>query len=294
MSLTDILNVVLPTFITILIGYGIGKLVKIDMTGVVEIIFYVGLPALAFVSILSQQIVFLDAVKVWAVALLVTFGCGGAAWLIFKLIKQKHSGLYLPISLPNTVNIPFPIVSLAYGSSGLFAATLYYIPNVLMIYSAGVFIAAGKNWQHNLREMLKVPTVYAAILALLFNLFHVGVPSLVIRPLTFIGGMVTPAVVLTLGYSLSSVKINSLGTTVLASFIRLAGGLAIGFLVTSLFGMTGVLRSVIILMSAMPAAVNTYLIAERYKNEAQLVASVVLVTTLGSLALIPFLLHILG
>lgn len=294
MSLTDILNVVLPTFITILIGYGIGKLVKIDMTGVVEIIFYVGLPALAFVSILSQQIVFLDAVKVWAVAVAVTFGCAGAAWLIFKLIKQRHSGLYLPISLPNTVNIPFPIVSLAYGSAGLFAATLYYIPNVLMIYSAGVFVAAGKNWQHNLREMLKVPTVYAAILALLFNLFHVGVPSLVIRPLTFIGGMVTPAVVLTLGYSLSSVKINSLGTTVLASFIRLAGGLAIGFLVTSLFGMTGVLRSVIILMSAMPAAVNTYLIAERYKNEAQLVASVVLVTTLGSLALIPFLLHILG
>jgi predicted permease len=294
MPLTDILNVVLPTFITILIGYGIGKLVKIDMTGVVEIIFYVGLPALAFVSILSQQIVFLDAVKVWASALLVTFGCGGAAWLIFKLVKQKHSALYLPITLPNTVNIPFPIVSLAYGSAGLFAAILYYIPNVLMIYSLGVFIAAGKNWQHNLREMLKVPTVYAAILALLFNLFHVGVPSLVIKPLTFIGGMVTPAVVLTLGYSLSGVKINSLGTTLLASLIRLAGGLAIGFLVTSVFGMTGVLRSVIILMSAMPAAVNTYLIAARYKNEAQLVASVVLVTTVGSLALIPFLLHLLG
>jgi predicted permease len=85
-----------------------------------------------------------------------------------------------------------------------------------------------------------------------------------------------------------------LGTTVLASFIRLAGGLAIGFVVTSLFGMTGVLRSVIILMSAMPAAVNTYLITARYKNEEQLVASVVLLTTLGSLALIPFLLHILG
>jgi len=99
---------------------------------------------------------------------------------------------------------------------------------------------------------------------------------------------------LTLGYSLSGVKINSLGTTLLASLIRLAGGLAIGFLVTSVFGMAGVFRSVIILMSAMPAAVNTYLIAARYKNEAQLVASVVLVTTVGSLALIPFLLHLLG
>jgi predicted permease len=294
MPVTEILNVVLPTFITIVIGYAIGKLIKIDMTGVVDIIFYVGLPALAFVSILSQQILFLDAVKVWAAALMVTFGCGATAWIFFKMIKQKHSGLYLPITLPNTVNIPFPIISLAYGSAGLFAATLYYIPNVLMIYSFGVFIAAGKTWQHNLKEMLKVPTVYAAILALIFNLLHVGVPELVIRPLSFIGGMVTPAVVLTLGFSLSKVKVSSFPVTILASLLRLGGGLAIGFLAVSLFGMTGILRSVIILMSSMPAAVNTYLIAARYKNEPELVASVVLVTTVASLALIPVLLHILG
>ena len=44
----------------------------------------------------------------------------------------------------------------------------------------------------------------------------------------------------------------------------------------------------------MPAAVNTYNIAAKYKNEAELVASVVMVTTIFSLLLIPYLLHILG
>ena len=294
MPFTEILNVILPTFIAIVIGYGIGKTVRIDMTGVVDIVFYVGLPALAFVSILSQQIVLLDAAKVWVSALIVTFGCGAVGWVLFKLKREKHSGLYLPISLPNTVNIPFPIISLAYGSAGLFAATLYYIPNVIMLYSLGVFIAAGKSWHENLKTMLKVPTVYAAILALLLNLFHVGVPSLIIKPLNFIGGMVIPTVVLTLGYSLSRVKITSLPTTFLASFIRVGGGLALGFLVIFFFQMTGVLRSVVILMSAMPAAVNTYMLTAKYKNEAELVASVVLVTTVVSLVLIPFLLHVLG
>jgi predicted permease len=47
-------------------------------------------------------------------------------------------------------------------------------------------------------------------------------------------------------------------------------------------------------MSAMPAAVNTYTIAAKYKNEEDLVASVVLVTTVASLLMIPFLLRILG
>jgi predicted permease len=294
MAFTDIINVILPTFITILIGYVLGRTIKIDIAGVVDIVFYLGLPALAFVSILSQQIIFLDAVKIWASALLVTIGCGLAGWLIFQILREKHSALYLPISLPNTVNIPFPIISLAYGSAGLFAATLYYIPNVIVIYSLGVFVAAGKGWQHNLKEMLKVPTIYTAIAALILNLGNVTVPSLIVKPLSFIGGMVVPLVVLTLGYNLAKVKINSLPTTLVASLIRVGGGLAIGFLISYLFHMTGIIRDVVILMSAMPAAVNTYLIAAKYKNEPELVASVVLVTTISSLALIPFLLHILG
>jgi malate permease and related proteins len=294
MPYTEILNVVLPTFITIIIGYVIGKTIKIEMSGVVDIIFYIGLPCLVFVSILNQEIVLVDAVKVWVSALIVTCGCGAVGWLLFKVLKEKHSGLYLPIALPNTVNIPFPIISLAYGPAGLFAATLYYIPNVIMIYSVGVFIAAGKNWQHNLKEMLKIPTVYTAILALLLNLFHIGVPSLIYRPLDFISGMVVPAVVLTLGFSLSKVKLTSIPTTIIASLIRLGVGLALGFLVVYVFHMSGVLRSVVILVSSMPSAVNTYMVAEKYKNEPELVASVVFVTTVVSLVLIPFLLHVLA
>lgn len=291
MAYTDVLNVVLPTFIAILIGFVIGKIVKIDMTGVVDIVFYVGLPALAFTSILAQNIVLLDAAKVWASALIVTFGCGVLGWIIFKIKREKHSALYLPITLPNTVNIPFPIVSLAYGPTGLFAATLYYIPNVILIYSAGVFIAAGKSWRENLVNMLKVPTMYTAIIALLLNINHVGVPALIMKPLDFIGGIVTPAVVLTLGFSLSKIKVTSFGTPLLASLARVGGGLAIGLLVVYLFQITGVFRSVVILMSAMPAAVNTYLVAAKYKNEPDLVASVVLITTVASLVLIPVLLH---
>jgi malate permease and related proteins len=294
MSYTEILNVILPTFITIIIGYVIGKLIRIDITAIIDIVFYVGLPALAFVSILNQQIIFFDALKIWVSVVLVSLGCAAIGWILFKIMKTRHTGLYLPISLPNTVNVPFPIISLAYGPAGLFVATLYYIPNLILLYSAGVYIASGKGWQENLKAMLKVPTLYTAILALLLNLFQVSVPSLIMRPLDFIGSMVVPTVVLTLGYTLSSVKITSLPVTLGASLIRLGGGLALGFLMVYLFQITGLARAVVVLMSAMPAAVNTYTVAAKYKNEADLVASVVMVTTIASLVLIPFLLHILG
>jgi malate permease and related proteins len=293
MPYSEVLNVILPTFIAILIGYVVGKIVKLDMTGVIDLVFYVGLPALAFVSILKQEIILLDAAKIWASALIVSFGCGLVSWGLFKTLKTKHSGLYLPISLPNTVNIPFPIISLAYGPIGLLAATLYYIPNVILLYSVGVFIAAGKSWHTNLKTMLKVPTLYTAIAALLLNLFNISIPASIIKPLDFIGGMVIPAVVLSLGYSLAKVKITSFPTTIWSSLIRLGGGLILGYLVVNLFNITGIFRSVVIIMSAMPAAVNTYTITAKYRNEQELVASVIMVTTLASLVLIPFLLHVL-
>jgi len=292
--MVDILNIVLPTFIVIFIGYMFGKITKVDMSAVVDVVIYVGLPALVFISMLDKKIVLLDASKVWAAAMLIMLGCGTVAWIVFKIIRQKHSGLYLPISIMNAVNIPFPIIYLVYGSEGLFAATLFYIPNVLLISSLGVYMASGKHWRESIKEVFKVPPIYAALAGLLLNLFDVTVPELVVEPLSFIGMMTIPLVLLVLGSNLSRVRITSFPTTLLASFLRVGIGLLFGLLTVNLFSLTGVLRSVVILNSAMPAAVITSILTTKYKNEADLVSSVIFITTIASLVIIPFLLHILS
>ena len=85
-----------------------------------------------------------------------------------------------------------------------------------------------------------------------------------------------------------------LPTTLLASFLRVGVGLSLGFPAVNLFHLTGILKAVVILDSAMPAAANTSMLTTKYKNEAELVASVVFVTTIASLVIIPFLLHMLA
>jgi predicted permease len=273
----NVLNIVLPTFIVVLIGYILGKTTRINMSSIVDVVLYVGLPALAFVSMLSRDIVLLDASKVWASVMLITFGCGIVAWIVFNVLRQKHSGLYIPISMMNTVNIPFPIIFLAYGPEGLFAATLFYIPNVLFLYSLGVFVASKKHWRESVREVFRIPPV----------------PQLIIKPLDFISMMTIPLVLLVLGHSLSRAKISSVPTTLLASFLRMGIGLLFGLLAVNLFNLTGVLRSVVILDSAMPAAVISSILTKKYENEANLVSSVVFTTTVVSLVTIPLLLTML-
>jgi predicted permease len=103
----DILNVILPTFIVILIGYLLGKIWKINIGVIVDLVFYVGLPALVFTSMVDKKIVLVDAARVWACSLTIILGCGLAGWVVFKLMRQTHSALYIPIAIMNTVNIPF-------------------------------------------------------------------------------------------------------------------------------------------------------------------------------------------
>lgn len=289
-----LLNIVLPTFTVILIGYLLQKIKKLDMKAIVEMVFYVGLPAIAFTSVMDKKIVLLDASKIWASALIVMVGCGITAWITFKIVRQKHSGLYIPILIMNTVNIPFPVISLAYGSAGLFAATLFYIPNVLAMYTIGISIASGKSWKDGIKEVVKVPALYGAVAGLVVNFGNITVPELIVKPLGVIAAMVIPLVLLILGGNLATVRLKSMPTTLLASFLRLGVGLALGVLAVNLFHLTGVLKAVVILDSAMPAAANTSMLTTRYDNEAELVSSVVFVTTVASLVIIPVLLHILG
>ncbi len=74
----NVLNILLPIFLVILVGFTLGKLKRLDMTTVVDVRYYIGLPALAFTAMLSKRIVLLEASQIWASALVVIAGTRSA------------------------------------------------------------------------------------------------------------------------------------------------------------------------------------------------------------------------
>jgi predicted permease len=290
----QIFLIVLPTFIVILIGYLLGKLYRKGIEPVIDLALYIGTPTLILSSMLKYQIVLLDAVKVWAAAVIVILGCLIIAWLVFKLIRQKHSGLFLPIAMMNNVNIPFPLIYLVFGSEGLVAATLFLVPWSIIMNSVGLYIAAGGQWKDNIKDIIKQPVFYASILGLILNLAGIKLPDTATDILDFIAQMAIPLVLIILGYNLSRVKLKSIPTTLLASFLRMGVGLGLGLLTVYIFNIEGVFRVVVILISAMPAAATSAIFTAKFKNEAELVSSVVLFTTIVSLFTIPLLLNMVS
>ena len=286
-------EVITPAFFAIAVGFFIGKVFKPNLRPVVDLVLYVGVPSLVFTSLIEKEIVFAEAAKVWTAALAVMLGSGLVAWLVFKALRQRHSGLYVSIVVMNTVNLPFPILYLAYGAAALVPATLFYVPNVILMFSLGIYIMSGGR-KESFREVLRQPVIWAALAGLTLNFLHVDVPAIITTSLGLLSQMTIPIVLIVLGYNLSRVKLTSLPTTVLASFLRMGVGLGIGILMAWALGLTGLDRSVVILVSAMPAAAIASILAARYENEAEEVSSVVFLTTLAALGVVPLLLHFFG
>jgi predicted permease len=136
-------------------------------------------------------------------------------------------------------------------------------------------------------DVVRMPIIWAIFAALLLLWTGWSLPPIVQRSLGLLGGITVPLMLMSLGYSLASLKITSWKRSMIFALARLIGGFAIGWGVAWLLGLDGLARGVIVIQSSMPPAVLNYLWAARYNNEPEEVAGVVVLSTFISLAFLP-------
>lgn len=278
---------VLPVFFIIALGWLFAKFKNINLGAVSEIILYITTPCLIFSSLLKNQVVMADFFTIALSVLAVTSGCGLATWIFLRLSRRNCRGLYLPVMFMNAGNMALPLALLAFGPEGLSRAVLYYVISATLSYSLGVMIVSPNR---NLGEVFRLPLIYAAILGLLLGAFRVPLSPTLIKPFEILGGAAIPLMLLSLGYRLHYSKIESPQLAVAGAFLRIGLGFALALLIVSLFRIQGVTRPVVLLSSSMPSAVVNFILAQRYDRNPEVVASVILVSSLLSLITTPLIL----
>ncbi len=286
-----ILNTVIPVFLIIAIGFIIGKKIKINTQPFVDIIVYIAGPFLIFTSLAKSNIELNDFFVIAIVTVAFTLILWLLAYLIFKIIKSKNYGLYLPMAHGNTGYLGWPVALFAFGIAGLSRAVIFDAVASVFLFSLGIYVVHRKN---ELKEIFKIPLIYALVLGFLFNFFKIPVPKMAFSALEMIGMITIPLALLVLGYKLTEIKLKSAKIAFLASLFKVGIGFLIAFLIVSLFSITGVTRNIILLEASMPSAVMTMILCQKYKRDAALVASTVLISTLISIATIPLVLWFLS
>ena len=142
----------------------------------------------------------------------------------------------------------------------------------------------------SLRPFFRSPLTWAVLITIAVIVSGVAVPTWIARTTTLLGDIAIPLMLLTLGVSLSKMHPESMGRSIILSFVRLGLGVFSGLFLTTLLGVDGLTRKVLVLQASMPVGVLNYLFAQRYGRSPEQVASLVLVSTLISIISIPVLL----
>lgn len=285
--MTLILQTVIPVFLIILIGYIIGKFKKINIQPMVDLIVYIAGPCLIFSSVSKSDINLADflTIALSAVGIIITLAF--LVFIILRITKSNKVGLYLPLTIGNTGYLGYPVALFAFGIAGLSRAVVYDMMGSLFLYSFGIYIVHHKN---EIKEMFKIPLLYAVIIGLLFNLLKIPVHQVIFKPIEMIGMVTIPLALLILGYNLTKIKIKSAKTALFASLFRIIGGFLIALLIIKIFSITDLAKNIILIQAAMPSAVMSMILCQKYRRDADLVASIIFVSTLLSIITIPLIL----
>ncbi len=214
---------------------------------------------------------------------------GIVALIVVPLLKppQGDRGVYLfELMCGNVTYIGIPVCAAILGGSASFYASLLNIPYNLICFSLGVWLLAGKL---PLKKILN-PAFLAGVAAAVLYSLRVPVPKVILDGCSFIGQATSPCAMLVIGSVLGSVPIRQIFTEWRAIpyvILRLVGIAALVAFLLSFTDIDPVLKGVLILMAAMPAATNSTMLCTIYGGNRELSAKLIFLSTALSAVTIP-------
>lgn len=276
---------VISVFLLVAVGFVFARWKKISLTSVTELIVYLGTPSLVFTSLASKPLFAGDIAVLFSGVVIIFLGVGILIRLYFSIFRFHSRGFALPALFMNAGNMGIPLALFAFGPPGMQRATLLFVIITFFQYSLGIYILSGRgNWS----EIFRLPLIYATVAGLSFNLGQVRIPELIFQPLWLLGQSTLPLMLVSLGYRLYDFQSLQWGHAVGGTLLRIVGGFTAAAIAVSLVGADGVNRQVLLLYGSLPAAVMNFVLTEKFSQDPNLAASIVVLSTLLSFFTIPF------
>ena len=298
--LTLFANNLLPILLVAGTGYIAGKWLNVEARSISRVVFYLFSPCLLFDLLVTSRLDGGDMLRMVGFTVASILSVALITWLLGRTLKLERKLLAAVIICSMTINAGNYGLSLnlfAFGEEALAYASLFFVTSAIITYTVGVTIASmGKSslWA-SLRGLLKIPAVYAVVLALIFIYMDLELPLPLGRSVSLLSDAAIPGMLLVLGLQLqNNHRTHNPRALVLANGMRLLGGMAVGFAMATIFRLEGMAYNAGVLESSMPSAVLSTILATEYDAEPAFVTTAVFSSTLLSPLTLTPLLWVLG
>ncbi len=285
--IAQIFTVTAPVFCIVALGYCWAKWQQSFHTETLtNLVVKLATPCLVFTT-LTKFDLGLKTISVMAFAA----ACALLLSALIGTIVLRISGLPLSTYLaslmhPNTGNIGLPLVFMAFGEQGLALGVAYFIVISISQYTIGYGLSAGTL---SLKRLLQQPLIYAVLISITVVAIDFQVPVWIAKTTELLSGIVIPALLMVLGYSLAQLKISDLRIAFYLATVRLIMGLVVGTILIVVLGLKGEPAGVVFLMCIMPIAIFNFVFAKHFNRSPDTVAGVIVTSTLLVFTLLPAL-----
>lgn len=294
-------------FLILIAGFLARRLAVFDegvVKGLSSLLLKVTLPALIIDSLQrsysadllrdSGQILIM-AIPIYVVSALVALLCGAIPG-----VGRDYAGVVrFAVMFPNTGFMGYPVLLSILGSEALFLAVIYNLPFNLVVFTVGIVLMTmgrGVGRRFDPRVLLS-PAVVSVVIGFFFFIFSIRLPGPLAEATRLLGSVTTPLAMIVVGATLSGMKLNDVFGNWRVYFIavmRLLVMPGLIFLLLRGFGLNPLLYSVLVLLNAMPVAINGALFAAEYDVNPAFAAQAVFVSTMLSALTIPLVAMLLG
>lgn len=191
-----------------------------------------------------------------------------------------------------------PIAQGVFGDIGLLYASIFLIPQRIFMWSSGLSLFTNVDRKNLLKQVMTHPciiAIYFGILVMFLQYFDITIPSFLSSTLSSIGKCSTAMSMFVIGGILADVKETHIFNKTLCfyCFYRLILIPVVILIVLRLLSVDILSSNVCILLSAMPAASTTAMLAQKYHQNAQFASQMVFTSTLLSLVTLPIITFII-
>lgn len=296
MGTTELISLQLRMFLIMLIGLFFRKREIISEKGkkdLTDLVIYLILPCNI---VKSFQVSFTEETlknfgTILLISICIQIFCAALAKLLYRKTPEGHKPVLMYATVAsNSGFMGNPVAEGVFGQMGLALASIYLIPQRIVMWSAGVsYFTKGSNRKQVIKRVLTHPCIVAVFLGLALMLTGITLPSFLDAALKDIGNCNTAMSMLVIGTILADVKPRQMldKSLLLFSVLRLVLIPLVVYIGCRLFITDSLVTGVSVLLAAMPAASTTAILAAKYEGDAVYASKCVVITTVLSLLATP-------
>jgi len=281
--LLRIVSILFPLFAITALGYGVGRRMQPDLTHANRLNIEVFVPALVFGAMAAKDFRITDYLPLLLATLVVIAGSGLVGWLAARALGLQPKTLVPPMMFNNCGNLGLPLAVLAFGDAALAPAVVMFLVSNLLHFSFGTWLL---DRHTRLLTIWRSSTILATLAGLAIGLLGIEVWPPLLLSVKMVGDISIPLMLFALGVRLANSRIEAVGIGIFGAVLRPLAGMLVAWAIMRIVPLPEREQTLLLVFGALPPAVLNFMFAERYEQEPDKVASMVL---LGNLAAVLFL-----